>query len=1126
MTYSSDSRVTVGEQPQWGSDLEREKVRVTWTRPSTTSSTSYPAYYYLFYSQAGLVKPASCTSTIASQLNDDNCYVKYIVGATGDVYKNPDGSTATDVQKKQNFANWYSYYRTRNLTMVSGTMSALNGLDGSVRVAWQAINTCNSFSTTSCKGWNNPTTGYDNRIRALDEIVSGSETHRQHLYDWLARFPANNATPLRTAAIRAGNYFDTTVTPLAASSPWAQTPPNTAGTYYSCRRSVSLLMTDGIWNSDSVSSVQNATNASVSLPTGHTYSSGNTWTPSYPYTDTNSNSIADIAMYFWSKDLAPTIDNKITPYFSDRSGSASEQWVNPKNDPATWQHLSTHAISLGLGSVLVSPNPVWGGDTYSGDYSALKNGTKSWPTSGTNISPGNAYDLWHAALSGRGQFYSAESGESLKRAFKSVIDSVSTLASSGGGAGLTANSTKVTTTTAVYLAIYSGDWSGSFQAIPVQNDGSLATLSWDAGERLPYSAKRNIFTINNGSAQQFNSCTSSLANALNVDINGVTDGLCSRRIAWLRGFQQVTAASWSSSTNQATYTVPGHGFSTGDSIIVSGVTPIVYNGTFTVTVSGDNLTVNLPLSADPGSMTSESVGVARYYNFRARTTALGDIMNSTPTYSHTDDYGYGLSSSTVIGRSSYNAYLTGKSSNLPIVYVGANDGMLHAFGAETVGINAGKELFAYVPAGVYSNLSKLTSPNYSHKFFVDGSPTVGDVYIDGWKTYLIGGLGAGGKSIYALDVSNASQFAQSSFNVGAFSPSSLVKWEFTDADLGLTFGKPQIVPNTTSQWAGIFGNGYNSNSDGAYLFVVNMSNGSIISKVAAGSQTSNGLATPYLYDNNGDKIPDIAYAGDMKGNLWKFVNSGGSWSLGNGGVPLFIARTSSGVAQPITSAPRTLPHPNGGVMIYFGTGSYLTNSDLTNNDTQSFYGIWDNGTTTTTLLRANLQSQTITQTGDLRMASGNVTDWGVKKGCYVDLPGGSPSERILSSPLAKQFSTIENRLIFTTSLPTSDACDRGGSSWLMELSSNCGSLSEPVLDTNQDNTIDLNDTRAVGMKLPDGVGITQYTSPLWLDGEDKYGYKYITGSKGVPLKIKQTKDPSITAPGNSMPVRVYWRQIL
>ncbi len=181
-----------------------------------------------------------------------------------------------------------------------------------------------------------------------------------------------------------------------------------------------------------------------------------------------------------------------------------------------------------------------------------------------------------------------------------------------------------------------------------------------------------------------------------------------------------------------------------------------------------------------------------------------------------------------------------------MLYAGANDGMLHAFRADTGKLASGVEQFAYVPRGVYANLSALTDPGYAHKFYVDGPVEVGDAYLGtSWKTYLVGGLGAGGKSIYALDVTDASTFTAAQ-----------VKWEVSDADdLGLTYSKPQIAPSSASQWDVLLGNGYNSTKENAYLFVVDLANGTPVTKVATNAQTSNGLSMPYLYDKRWRQDP-------------------------------------------------------------------------------------------------------------------------------------------------------------------------------------------------------------------------------------------------------------------------------
>jgi type IV pilus assembly protein PilY1 len=241
-----------------------------------------------------------------------------------------------------------------------------------------------------------------------------------------------------------------------------------------------------------------------------------------------------------------------------------------------------------------------------------------------------------------------------------------------------------------------------------------------------------------------------------------------------------------------------------------------------------------------------------------------------------------------------------------MIYVGANDGMLHAFRADTGDANSGKEIFAYVPAAVYDNLSKLTAPSYVHKPFVDGSLSAGDAYVGGtWKTVLLGGLGGGGKAIFALDITNPTAMGVSQ-----------VMWEFEDAaDLGYTVGQAQIALLNNGVWAAVFANGYNSTSDRAYLYLVNLQTGALIKKIPAGVGTSNGLSTHVLYDSNGDQTVDAVYAGDLQGNMWKFDLTGSNvtaWGVANAGVPLFTARNASNEVQPITSQPRIGAHPNGG----------------------------------------------------------------------------------------------------------------------------------------------------------------------------------------------------------------------
>jgi type IV pilus assembly protein PilY1 len=249
---------------------------------------------------------------------------------------------------------------------------------------------------------------------------------------------------------------------------------------------------------------------------------------------------------------------------------------------------------------------------------------------------------------------------------------------------------------------------------------------------------------------------------------------------------------------------------------------------------------------------------------RQRTRLLGDIVNSDPFY------------------------VSGSPSML---YVGANDGMLHAFNAET-----GVEQFAYIPKAVFPHLSSLSDPGYGHKYFVDGSPIVSK--LDNGDLILVGTTGAGGRSVFALDVTDPTGFEAGD-----------VKWEFTDADLGYTLGQPSIGRLKNGTWVAVFGNGYNSDSGKAFLFIKNLTDpNAAIVKIPTNSDTDNGLAKPALLLDADGRIV-AAYAGDLKGNLWKFDLTDNTVAFG---AALFTAKNASGIAQSITSAPTIGRHPNGG----------------------------------------------------------------------------------------------------------------------------------------------------------------------------------------------------------------------
>ncbi|MEY5098230.1 MAG: hypothetical protein RJA36_949 [Pseudomonadota bacterium] len=1044
----------------------------------TDKQADRPTYAYYYNYDANL---QGCSGS----KSDNACYRLIRVGSAS-------GPGNTD--ERQNFANWYSFYRTRNLTVISAASLAFAELDPSVRVGWQALNSCRgsetSLLTTSCDGWSG-----GNGSNAIKEFRDTQ--HRQDFYDWLFALPSNGDTPLRQAMMRAGDYFSMT---SGADSPYNNIPGNASSGQYDCRRNFHVMMTDGVWN-DNVNGGGNRDSTSTSLP-----ASAGSYNPdsaySRVYRDDSSDTLADLAFRYWSTDLAPTLDDKLTAIKDaqdsyDLSGAygqgdgnrdRDEQvYWNARNNPATWQHMSNFTIGLGLSDYLGAVGLNWAGDTYSGSFLDIANGRQTWPRVQLGMgesAPGSAvyglstHDLWHAAVNSRGQFFSAESPAALKDAFASSLRYIRSQTSTA--AALAANSTQADADTQIFKAQFdTSKWNGQLFAYRFdKSQGALSAVQWSAAAAMPAHYDRKIFmrTASGSADFAWNNLSTSQKSALNQ-----SDNLGSARLNWLRGDHSQELRFGGSLRNREVKAF-------------EKLKP-----------------------SDPGSW------------------ELGDIISSDPRYVGTDPEGYD-------SLSGYKDFAKFKAARMPVIYVGANDGMLHAFAApsDPTQSGAGKELFAVIPNGVFGNLAQLANPGYVHRYYVDGSPSSGDAYLNngnshssGWNTVVLSGLRAGGKSIIAVDAT----FAGGTSQVKA----EQFMWEYTEADMGFTFSQPQIARLNDGSWAAVFGNGYpdQASNGGAFLYLVDLNTGTLLKKIRASAGvpgSDNGLSTPTLIDSNGDGIKDYAYAGDLQGNMWKFdlsASSSSGWGVANGGAPLFVAQDASGNRQPITVPPAVVKEASVrgfSWWVLFGTGRYLSSDDLGSTSmsrTQSFYGLWDNGGSISG--RSSLVVQSVTGTSTLngynvRLSTDNAVDLGTNtRGWYMDLP--SSGERVVS-PAITVFDNVDasrNRVIFVTNMPASDPCTGGGTSWLMELHFNGRRPWTPVFDLDANGQFD-----TLGGKLPpisgvqakDGFGIM--AMPTWIDKDTEFAYKLTPGTEKGEIAVIRNKGRGKAG----LTRRVSWQQLL
>lgn len=682
------------------------------------------------------------------------------------------------------------------------------------------------------------------------------------------------------------------------------------------------------------------------------------------------------------------------------------------------QHLTTIGVGFGVSGILKDNNGNgWPGG---GDDSSHVE-SSDWGDPGQNTKS-KIDDLWHAAYNSRGKYLSADNPQELYDSIRSAVLESASL--KGSASALSSNSNALTASTRIYQTLFTNtSWTGDVLSYSLDNQGKPnATPIWSAQQELD----KNSVNFNN------------------------------RRIITMDSDGNGIPFRWNDL-----------------SVEQKDLMSIVYPQT--------EKSENAFYADYIGQSQVNYVRGKEVNGFRSRSSRLGDIVHSKPVYVGAPSADYPSTFGTSSKR--YSDFFNNKSLRNPIIYVGANDGMLHAFEEST-----GKELFAYIPSMLISKLNRLAYKGtrvqpYEHHYYVNATPTVADAFFtiqNKWKTVLVGGLGAGGKGVYALDITDA---PISSDTEGVLA-STKVLWEFSsedDPDMGQGGHEPVITKLHNDKWAAIFSNGWNSRDHKSVLFIVDLETGDLIKKFDTGVGdivNQNGMAPPSVVDWDGDSIADVIYSGDLQGNLWKVDLSGttpSSWNISFSGQPLIAVADENANKQPITQKPLVRAHPLGykaGVLIYFGTGRYLGFSDnAPSSSRDSLYAVWDRKdnvlpVSRTELLEQEILSELTASSEDVRVTSDNpikwlsdgvaLSDYGwssniVDHGWYIDLD--SDGERIASVPVLRG-----DTILFSTLMPSENPCTGGVTGWLMALNAENGArFDSPRIDINNDGQFDSND---------------------------------------------------------------------
>ena len=789
-----------------------------------------------------------------------------------------------------------------------------------------------------------------------------------------------------------------------------------------------------------------------------------------------SDTLADVAEYYANTDLRSSVLNNCTGALG--TDVCQNNVFKTATDSITTQHMTSFTLGLGAsGQMIYSPTYLSdsSGDFYSVWKGLTADSTASppvckWQADGTTCnwpipasgSLTNIDDLWHAAVDGGGTYFSATDPTSLSSGLSGALAAI-TARKGAASAAATSTLNPVPGNNFAYLASYTTvKWQGNLEARTVNtNTGAISPSAVWCVESIvsdTCAAPATIVADTSGGSISYN-CVTAGATPFSCAAPGVFDiatsecrvpmttgctGTMPGRVATNSDTRTIYTAnsgatalinfgSGTDATANAAYAAANS--ANFDATRLSGLTQwSSLSATQQANAVGANLVSFLRGQYGYEDRSANLVGPVDNRLYRYREATMGDALESTPSFVAAPVFQY--------SDPGYSNFVAAQSGRLGTVYVGTNDGMLHAFSAQAEGggtIPPGTERWAYVPSMVIPNMWKLADKDYAnrHTNYVNGSPAVSDICTANctdsvtavWRTILVGGLNAGGRGYYALDITDPA------------TPTLL--WEFTttagngstqDDDLGYTYGTPVVTAKSDGTWVVLVTSGYNNTSPGngqGYLYVLNAATGAIISKIGTGvgdTTTPSGLSKIAAWnDASSSNRATYVYGGDLLGNLWRFdISSAGT-------LDLAVLKDPSGNPQPVTTTPilgkiQAIP---GARVVFVGTGQYLQTADLSNTQVQTVYAIKDNNATATLVNPANsprdsatLVQQTMANTGSgTRTSSSNPVDWTTQYGWYADLPDTGERVNI-------EGQLVQGVLLMASIVPSNTVCSPGGYGYL------------------------------------------------------------------------------------------------